>query len=144
MISLPPEPLNASTRILHSARRSLALVAVIVAPILPAQTSRLSNVSVRTSAGGTDTLITGFTVAPGADKQILVRAVGPTLGTFGVDGPLADPKLELFSGATKVAENDNWSAAAGPVFGAVGAFPLAAESRDAALVATLAPGSYTA
>lgn len=130
----------------HRRRLFLLLTAAtcVAASPLGAQTSRLSNVSVRTSAGGTDTLITGFTVAPGADKQILVRAVGPTLGTFGVDGTLADPKLELFSGATKVAENDNWSAAAGPVFGAVGAFPLAAESRDAALVATLAPGSYTA
>lgn len=108
------------------------------------QTARLANVSVRTRAGGADTLITGFTVAPGADKQILVRAVGPTLGAFGVDGTLADPRLELFAGATKVAENDNWSAAAGPVSVAVGAFPLNPDSRDAALVATLPPGSYTA
>jgi hypothetical protein len=30
------------------------------------------------------------------------------------------------------------------VFGSVGAFALATQSRDAALVATLPPGSYTA
>jgi uncharacterized protein (DUF1800 family) len=123
----------------------LLLSLSLLAGALPAQESRLSNVSVRTSAGGADTLITGFTIGPGPSKQVLVRAVGPTLGVFGVPGVISDPKLELYNSAgTKIAENDNFNAADAAIFASVGAFPLGAGARDAALVATLPTGSYTA
>ncbi|MBL9190291.1 MAG: DUF1800 family protein [Opitutaceae bacterium] len=121
----------------------LAFACLLACPLV-AQDTRLSNLSVRTSAGGADILITGFTIGPGPDKTVLVRAVGPTLGVFGVPGTLGDPKLELYSGSTKIAENDNFNAADAPAFAAVGAFPLGAGAKDAALVATLAPGSYSA
>ena len=112
---------------------------------LPAQEARVSNLSVRAQAGtAADTLITGFTVGPGLRKTVLIRAVGPTLGLFGVTGTLADPKLELYSGTAKIAENDNWNASDATTFTSVGAFALGANSKDAALVATLDPGSYTA
>jgi hypothetical protein len=78
---------------------------------------------------------------------VLVRAVGPTLSVFGVGGTLADPKLEIYSGATKTTENDNWGGTAElkAAFTSVAAFALSADaSRDAALVATLQPGNYTA
>lgn len=53
---------------------------------------RLINLSVRTSAGtGAQTLIAGFVVGGTDTKQALVRAIGPTLGAFGVTGVLADP-----------------------------------------------------
>jgi hypothetical protein len=123
---------------------SLLALAIVFSATSPAQDTRLSNVSVRTSAGGADVLITGFTIGPGPDKTILVRAVGPTLGVFGVPGTLADPKLELYSGSTKIAENDNFNASDAPAFAAVGAFPLNVGAKDAAIVTTLAPGSYTA
>ena len=123
----------------------LLLTLACVCPLKSqAQDTRLSNVSVRTSAGGTDALITGFTIGPGPNKQVLVRAVGPTLGAFGVLGVLADPKLELYSGATKIAENDNWNATDAPTFASVDAFALGAGAKDAAIVTSLAPGSYTA
>ncbi len=126
-------------------RAALFALSGLFITALPAQDTRLSNVSVRTSAGGADTLITGFTIGPGPNKTILVRAVGPTLGAFGVAGTLSDPKLELYnSSSVKIAENDNWSIADSAAFSAVGAFALAANSKDASLVTTLAPGSYTA
>ncbi len=107
--------------------------------------SYLANLSVRTAAGsGDDTLFIGFAVS-GGGKRLLVRGIGPTLAAFGVDGTLADPKLELYnSAAAKIAENDNWLASDAAVFPTVGAFNLAANSRDAALVANLQPASYTA
>jgi hypothetical protein len=43
-----------------------------------------------------------------------------------------------------VAENDNWNAALAANFTSVGAFALDNGSRDAALIANLPPGSYTA
>ena len=108
--------------------------------------ARLINVSARNRVGaGEDILIAGFNVAGSGAKQLLVRAVGPKLAAFGVNGVLADPKLEIYNSAgVKIVENDNWNSALAPTFSAVGAFALDSGSRDAALIVTLPPGSYTA
>jgi hypothetical protein len=110
-------------------------------------TPRLVNVSARTLSGaGADVLIAGFVIAGPTPKTVIIRGIGPTLGIFGVTGVLTDPKLELFDSATvKIQENDNWggTAALADAFDAVGAFRLDPASRDAALLATLPPGSYT-
>ncbi|MDP3073202.1 MAG: redoxin domain-containing protein [Opitutaceae bacterium] len=110
--------------------------------------SRLVNVATRALAGtGAESLIPGFVIA-GGPKTVLVRAAGPALAAFGVADTLADPRLELFSSATAVSANDDWSAAgnAAEVAAAsvrTGAFALALGSRDAALLATLQPGAYS-
>jgi hypothetical protein len=105
---------------------------------------RLINVSARNYAGvDGDVLIAGFTVFGNAPKRVLIRAVGPTLGEFGVLGVIADPKLEVYQDAARVAENDNWAASLAPAFGSVGAFQLTPGSRDAAIELTLSPGGYT-
>lgn len=90
--------------------------------------------------------IAGFVVSGTTPKPMLVRAVGPTLGQFGVDGTLRDPKLRIYSGDQIVAENEDWTDNAGmrATSGLVGAFALPEGSRDAALVVTLAPGAYSA
>jgi sugar lactone lactonase YvrE len=106
---------------------------------------RLVNISARNRVGtGDEILIAGFTISGNLPKSLLIRAVGPTLAAFGVPATLSDPRLEIFSNSTRVAENDNWSAALAPTFARVGAFPLVAASADAALVVSLSPGSYTA
>ncbi len=118
--------------------------------VFGAGTPRLINVSARTVSGtGADVLIAGFVIfgPPGSNKRVLLRAIGPTLTVFGVGGVLADPRLELFnSSAVKTHENDNWGGGAEltDTFRAVGAFGLDGTSRDAALVVTLATGTYTA
>jgi sugar lactone lactonase YvrE len=105
---------------------------------------RLVNISARNRVGsGSDVLIAGFTIAGSGPKNVLVRAVGPTLGGFGVAGFLADPKLEVYTGANKVAENNTWAQNLAGVFTSVGAFPLSGNSKDAALTLTLQPGGYT-
>ena len=105
---------------------------------------RLVNMSARNLVGtGDDILIVGFNIGGTGTKQLLIRAIGPKLGGFGVTGFLADPKVEVYRGDTKISENDNWSSALAATFGAVGAFGLDAGSRDAALLADLAPGGYT-
>jgi hypothetical protein len=111
--------------------------------IAPNANARLSNLSVRTNLAASATLIVGVAVADGS-RNVLFRAIGPTLAAFQVPGTLADPRLELYSGPAKVNENDNWAPALAPVFGSVGAFPLTPGSSDAALVAPLAPGAFTA
>jgi hypothetical protein len=111
------------------------------------RTPRLVNVSARTLSGtGANVLIAGFVIAGPTSKTVVIRGIGPTLGVFGVTGVLTDPKLELFDSATvKIQENDNWGGTAPltAAFDAVGAFRLDATSRDAAMLATLPPGSYT-
>jgi 7-keto-8-aminopelargonate synthetase-like enzyme len=58
---------------------------------------------------------------------------------------LADPKLEIYNAAgVKLTENDTWSPGLATTFASVGAFALAVGSRDAALLTSLPPGSYTA
>ncbi len=110
-------------------------------------TPRLINISARTQVGiGGDILITGFNVSGTGTRRLLIRAVGPTLGVFGLSGTLADPKLDVFSGPTVIASNDNWDATTTPLATqtSVGAFPLVSGTKDAVLIVNLAPGSYTA
>jgi uncharacterized membrane protein len=120
-----------------------AAVTLTVAPTV----SRLANVSVRTTAGSAaNPLIVGFTLG-GGGKNVLLRAVGPTLGTFGVPGTLDDPRLAVFTGAgAQTAQNDDWGGAAAltAAFDAVGAFRLPATSKDAVLLNPLPAGGYTA
>jgi len=58
---------------------------------------------------GENALIGGFIATGSAPKKIIVRALGPSLGSFGITGFLADSRLELrdHNGAL-VASNDNW------------------------------------
>lgn len=110
------------------------------------RTPRLLNVSILKSLG--TGLTVGFTIGGRVPKSVLIRAVGPTLGPppFGVSGALADPQISLFDArSVKNAENDNWgnTAVLTASFARVGAFALPADSKDAALVTTLAPGGYS-
>jgi hypothetical protein len=109
-------------------------------------TPRLVNVSARNQVGtGDNILIFGFFVDGTGAKNLLIRAIGPALANLGVEGALVDPRFEVFQAGSNaaVASNDNWDASLAGTFSAVGAFPLATASRDAALVTSLAPGSYT-
>ena len=108
-------------------------------------TPRLVNVSVLKTLGSGVTV--GFVVAGASSCTVLIRAVGPTLGSapFNLDGVEADPRLALFAGPARLGENNDWggTAALATAFAQVGAFALPAGSRDAALVATLTPGNYS-
>ena len=107
----------------------------------------LRNLSTRGQVGtGSNILIAGFVVGGSSPKQILIRAIGPTLSGFGITGALADSQLELFKGTTRIALNDNWAGntAITSASVTVGAFQLTANSLDAVVLAQLDPGAYTA
>lgn len=115
----------------------------------PAGSARLINVSALTRAGtGSAVLIAGFVIAGDSPKRVLLRAIGPSLASFGVSNPLADPRLAVFrqDATTPLQENDNWdgSPELAAAFAATGAFTLPADSRDAALLLVLPPGAYSA
>ena len=107
-------------------------------------TQRFTNLSARNKVGtGANILIAGFTLAGSGTRSLLIRAVGPKLSAFGVTGVLTDPKLEIYSGSTIVAANDNWSSSLAATFSSVGAFGLTADSKDAAITVSLPAGGYT-
>ncbi|MSU49532.1 MAG: LamG domain-containing protein [Opitutus sp.] len=113
-----------------------------------AATPRLINVSVLKQVGAGEILTAGFVIGGAGAKQVLIRAVGPTLGLtpFNIPGVMADPKLELFSGQTVINSSNDWGGgtALAAAFASVGAFALPPASKDAALLVSLAPGNYTA
>lgn len=87
--------------------------------------------------------IAGFVVGGGTSKKIIVRALGPTLGQFGVVGVLQDPAISLFDASNNlIASNDNWMTDQQTEIQASGFAP--GDSREPAIVRTLAPGAYTA
>jgi uncharacterized repeat protein (TIGR03806 family) len=143
-------PLASHVRDLAGEALLAAWIATLDDPAQPQPPSRIVNLAARAQvAGGSGGLIAGFVIAPGANKTVLVRGLGPALAAapFGIPGTLTDPVLTLFGpdSATRVAAtNDNWSPGDATTFAAVGAFALPPGSRDSALVAQLAPGSYTA
>lgn len=127
--------------------QSMYPVAEITVSLVNAPSSRLLNLSSRGTAGtGDASQIVGFVVSPGADKQVLVRAVGPSLANFGVDGALADPGVTIFDAdGNEMGSNDNWVAAdVADATSSAGAFALGDGSADAAILMTLPAGAYTA
>lgn len=119
----------------------------------PVEGARLVNLSTRAYMSVDANLITGFVIRGVTPKEHLVRAVGPTLAQFGVSNFLPDPTITLRRQSTGALVsggfNDNWNDGNGgthlaDVAARVGAFPLAAGSRDAAIVSLLNPEAYTA
>lgn len=137
---------------------SLTLPALSITSILldgatttapPAGGARLGNASIRAKSGAdADALIVGFVVGGTGSKEILLRGIGPTLSRFDIQSPLADPVMTLTNTKSGLElENDDWGIDAArivPVAKVLGAFGLETDSRDAALLATLPAGEYTA
>jgi hypothetical protein len=89
--------------------------------------------------------IGGFIITGNASKKVIVRALGPSLGAHGVIGSetLANPSLELHdSTGAIIGHNDDWRTTQEAEIMAAGLPP--GENAEAAFVAALAPGQYTA
>lgn len=116
---------------------------------LNVQYARLINISTRAQVGAAQDLTPGFVMRGSGSKQLIIRGIGPSLTQFGVTGALTDPRLDVIpaGGTNAIASNDNWggSGALSAAFTSVGAFPLSANSRDAAVQSSLAvnSGGYT-
>jgi hypothetical protein len=89
-------------------------------------------------------LITGFIVGDVDSATVVVRALGPSLASYGVSHPLSDPVLTIFdSKGTAIATNDNWQDDInGPLVRKNGLAPP--NALDSALVLHLPAGKYTA
>lgn len=90
---------------------------------------------------GDNVLIGGFIIEEGP-MTVLIRATGPSLTQFGVQGVLADPLLQLFDGnQALITSNDSWQTDANSANIPVGLQP--SNSLEAALLVILNPGAYT-
>jgi len=133
-----------------------------------APANRLINLSARAYVGtSANILIGGFVVGGPSSETVLIRAVGPGLGSFNLSGTLAEPLLAVYdsnptnsaSGPQVIAQIQGWGGP--PLQGAstvpariepatasdmslAGAFSLMAGSADSAMLLTLPPGAYTA
>jgi len=108
---------------------------------LPAQALNISGrARVETGQG---VVITGFIVTGTTPKRIGVRALGPSLANFGVSGSLADPVVQLNRGdGSLVMVNDNWKNTQQAEITGAGLAP--SNDKEAALIATLTAGNYSA
>ncbi len=105
--------------------------------------SGLLNISTRGPVGtNDDVMIAGFIVRGDRERHILVRGIGPSLAQAGVTNPLADPTLEIHDANGQIAQNDDWKSDQENEIRAAGFAPR--DDRDAAVILSLWPGSYTA
>ena len=103
------------------------------------------NISTRIAVGADDNvLIGGFIITGNAPKQVIIRAIAPSLKANGapMPGALQDPTLELHYGDTVLGSNDNWRESQENEIIATGVPPT--DEHESALIATLIPGNYTA
>lgn len=104
-----------------------------------------ANMSTRGHVGaGDDVLIGGIIIGGNAVKRVVVRGIGPSTAAHGVTDALSDPTLTLFdSQGHAIATNDDWqSGAQASELTVSGLAPT--DAKESALIASLAPGAYTA
>jgi len=112
--------------------------------IPPPKAAQPLNISTRMKVlAGDNALIAGFIVTGpnGSTKKVLIRGIGPSLANFGVPGTLSDPLLELHKPDNSTVTNDNWQQ------GDTSQIPngfAPGDARESVIVATLAPGNYSA
>jgi hypothetical protein len=106
--------------------------------------STLANISTRGRVGvGDNVMIAGFILAGAEPTKVLLRALGPDLTAHGVAGALQNPALELYNGnGVLIDSNDSWRTNQAGEITATGLVP--GNNSDAAILATLTTGNYTA
>ena len=115
--------------------------------LLPTQLGSASqplNISTRLGVQtGDNVLIAGFILTGTESTTVLLRALGPSLEEAHIDDPLADPVLDLRAAdGSRIAFNNNWKYSQEAEIIATGIPPT--DDHEAAILATLPPGSYTA
>lgn len=104
--------------------------------------SRLQNISTRGRIQTGDEILIGGVIIGGTEnKDILIRARGPSLAEF-VPGTIADPTIDLFSSTGLLQQNDDWQQHTRTDEMPVALRPT--QQRESAILITVAPGAYTA
>ncbi len=108
-----------------------------------ASQAKLANISTRGFINtGDNVMIGGFIIGGTEPAKILVRAIGPSLIPFGVQGALQATTLELHDSNGSVISNEGWRSVQESEIIATTIPP--SDDRESAILATLVPGNYTA
>jgi uncharacterized repeat protein (TIGR01451 family) len=166
LVTMPP---GAYTVILSGVGGGTGVGLIEVFDIDGSTFPKLVNISTRARVEtGNNVMIGGFIVGAGAgNKQILMRARGPSMSgaPFNIAGTLSNPTIELYSGATVIAQNDDWQTTnplcGTPAVACGNATAISATimdpcqpnpgqsvappgcAQEAALLVTVPPGAYT-
>lgn len=110
---------------------------------IQATASQPTNIASRARVGvGDNAAIAGFIVSGTASKNLLARALGPSLQQSNVADPVADPTLEIYAAdGSLIGRNDNWKEAQQQIQN-TGLAPT--NDLESAVAGAIAPGSYTA
>ena len=88
-------------------------------------------------------MIGGFIITGNESKRVIIRGVGPSMTSVGIQGVISDPILRLFGpSGSPVAVNNNWQDTQRAEIEATGLAPQ--DLRESAVIATLPPANYTA
>jgi len=113
---------------------------------MDANTTRLVNISTRGRIGTANEPMIGGLITQGGTKKVIIRALGPSLGTGvnAITGALADPTLELRDASGNLlAYNDDWGQSSQVAEILASTIPPV-NPLESAIVATLSAGNYTA
>src|SRR5438132_9811395 len=141
IVTLPP---GSYTAIVSGNNGGTGIALAEVYDLDLAANSTLYNVSTRGFVGtGDNVLIGGLVINSGEPPVIVLRAIGPSLGSAGIVNPLQDPVIQLFDvNGALIAQNDNWHDATPTAIKATLLPPT--DDREAGIVVSLDPGNYTA
>ncbi|HEX8899534.1 MAG TPA: hypothetical protein VF751_12610, partial [Chthoniobacterales bacterium] len=135
---------GAYTAVVRGVNDSSGVALVEVYDLTSDSNSKLANISTRGRVeAGDNVMIGGFILGGDQFTNVVVRAIGPSLGRYGVPDTLADPMLEVHDGNGAVlAQDDDWRAFQEQQITQTGLAPP--DERESAMFLSLQPGAYTA
>jgi hypothetical protein len=146
-------PAGNYTAIVRGVNSTIGVALVEVYDLATGTSVILGNISTRAFVQtGDNVMIGGFIVQGSGTKRVIIRAIGPELGQFGVPDPLQDPTLELHDGnGALIASNDNWQTTIiggiitqDQVQDIINSGRAPGDPRESAIIGDLPAGNYTA
>jgi hypothetical protein len=134
---------GAYTAVVRGKNNGSGVALVEVYDLSQAVLAQLGNISTRAFVStGDNIVIAGFTLGGNSgDDKVVVRGLGPA----GIPNPLTDPMLELRdANGALIGSNNNWQDDATQAAALTAANLAPPNTLDAAIMATLPPGAYTA
>jgi bifunctional N-acetylglucosamine-1-phosphate-uridyltransferase/glucosamine-1-phosphate-acetyltransferase GlmU-like protein len=144
-------PAGGYTAIVQGVGGAQGVATVEVYDLSPNNGAVLANISTRGFIQTGDNVMIGGFIVTAQPLKVIVIAVGPTLIPFGINNALTNPQLELHDTNGTLAGNDNWQTT--QLGGIITSDQSAAiqnsgvapsNPAESAIIATLAPGNYTA
>ena len=144
-VNLPSGAYTAIVRGVGVTQPGMTGVALVELYDLQLSDNRAANISTRGNVlSGDGVMIAGCIIGGTEAKELIFRALGPSLQDRGVGDAVGNPQLQVISGeGVVIASNDDWEEGADADI--IASSGLAPESPlEAAIRAILAPGNYTA